>query len=54
MNRKGTIIAIVAIALMLAGIAWAVSRLYREEKPRQAAVNTEYPLLRTNVASFPA
>ena len=46
MNRKGTIIAIVAIALMLAGIAWAVSRLYREEKPRQAAVNTEYPLLR--------
>ena len=46
MNRKGTIIAIVAIALMLAGIAWAVSRLYREDKPRQASVNTEYPLLR--------
>ena len=46
MNRKGTIIAIVAIALMLAGIAWAVSQLYREDKPRQAAVNTEYPLLR--------
>ena len=46
MNRKGTIIAIVAIALMLAGIAWAVTRLYREDKPRQAAVNTEYPLLR--------
>ena len=46
MNRKGTIIAIVAIALMLAGIAWAVSRLYRDEKPRQVAVNTEYPLLR--------
>ena len=46
MNRKGTIIAIVAIALMLSGIAWAVSRLYREDKPRQAAVNTEYPLLR--------
>ena len=41
MNRKGTIIAVVAIALMLAGIAWAVSRLYRDEKPRQAAVNTE-------------
>ena len=34
MNRKSTIIAIVAIALMLAGIAWAVSRLYREDKPR--------------------
>ena len=46
MNRKGTIIAIVAIALMLAGIAWAVSRLYRDDKPRQASVNTEYPLLR--------
>ena len=46
MNRKGTIIAIVAIALMLAGIAWAVSRLYREDKPRQASANTEYPLLR--------
>ena len=46
MNKKGTIIAIVAIALMLAGIAWAVSRLYRDDKPRPAAVNTEYPLLR--------
>ena len=46
MNKKGTVIAIVAIALMLAGIAWAVSRLYREEKPRQNADNTEYPLLR--------
>ena len=46
MNRKGTIIAVVAIALMLSGIAWAVSRLYRSEKPRQTAVNTEYPLLR--------
>ena len=46
MNRKGTIIAVVAIALMLAGIAWAVSRLYRDDRPRQASVNTEYPLLR--------
>ena len=46
MNRKGTIIAVVAIALMLAGIAWAVTRLYREDKPTQAASNTEYPLLR--------
>ena len=46
MNKKLTIIAVVAIALMLAGIAWAVSRLYRDEKPRQAASNTEYPLLR--------
>jgi hypothetical protein len=32
MYKKGTLIAIVAIALMLAGIAWAVSRLYRDEK----------------------
>ena len=46
MNKKGTIIAVVAIALMLAGIAWAVTRLYREEKPTQVASNTEYPLLR--------
>ena len=46
MNKKGTIIAVVAIALMLAGIAWAVTRLYRDEKPAQAAENTEYPLLR--------
>jgi hypothetical protein len=46
MNRKGTIIAVVAIALMLSGIAWAVSRLYRDDKPRQAAADTEYPLLR--------
>ena len=46
MNKKGTIIAVVAIALMLSGIAWAVARLYREDKPTQAASNTEYPLLR--------
>ena len=46
MNRKGTIIAIVAIALMLAGIAWAVTRLYRDEAPAQKAANTEYPLLK--------
>ena len=46
MNKKGTIIAVVAIALMLAGIAWAVARLYREDKPRQTAADTEYPLLR--------
>ena len=46
MNKKGTLIAIVAIALMLAGIAWAVSRLYRDEKPRQKTDDTEYPLLR--------
>ena len=46
MNKKLTIIAIAAIALMLAGIAWAVVRLYGGEKPRQQAVNTEYPLLR--------
>ena len=46
MNKKGTIIAVVAIALMLAGIAWAVARLYREDKPKQTASSTEYPLLR--------
>ena len=46
MNKRGTIIAVVAIALMLAGIAWAVSRLYQGEKPHEAAVNTDYPLLR--------
>ena len=46
MNRKGTIIAVVAIALMFAGIAWAVTRLYRDEKPGKAAASTEYPLLR--------
>ena len=46
MNRKGTIISVVAIALMLAGIAWAVTRLYRDDKPRKTAANTEYPLLR--------
>ena len=46
MNRKGTIISVVAIALMLAGIAWAVTSLYRNDKPRKAATDTEYPLLR--------
>ena len=46
MNKKWTIIAVTAIALLLAGIAWAVARLYRDEKPTQTAVNTDYPLLR--------
>ena len=46
MNKRLTVIAVVAIALMLAGIAWAVTRLYREDKPAQPAVSTEYPLLR--------
>ena len=45
MNRKLTIIAVVAIALMLAGIAWAVIRLYGNDTPKQAE-STEYPLLR--------
>jgi hypothetical protein len=31
---------------MLSGIAWAVSRLYRDDKPKQTAADTEYPLLR--------
>ena len=46
MNKRLTIIAIVAIALMLAGIAWAVIRLYGSDAPKQQAADTEYPLLR--------
>ncbi len=46
MNKKLTIIAVVVIALMLAGIAWAVSRLYGNDTPKQQAADTEYPLLR--------
>ena len=47
MNRKLTIISIVAISLMLAGIAWAVACLYGDEKkPARNAVSAEYPLLR--------
>ena len=34
MNRKWTIIAVAALALMLAGIAYAVFRLYRPDTPR--------------------
>ena len=46
MNKRLTIMAVVAIALMLAGIAWAVIRLYGNDTPRQQADSTEYPLLR--------
>jgi hypothetical protein len=46
MNKKLTIIAVVAIALMLAGIAWAVIRLYGNVAPKHQAESTEYPLLR--------
>ena len=46
MNKRLTIIAVVAIALMLAGIAWAVIRLYGNDTPKQQAESTEYPLLR--------
>ena len=46
MNKKLTIIAIVAIALMLSGIAWAVIRLYGGDAPKKTAASTEYPLLR--------
>ena len=46
MNKRLTIIAVVAIALMLAGIAWAVIRLYGNDMPKQQAESTEYPLLR--------
>ena len=46
MNKKLTVISVAVIALMLAGIAWAVARLYSDDKPKQAATRTEYPLLR--------
>lgn len=46
MNKKWTIISVVAIALMLAGIAWAVSRLYRTDAPVRKESPTEFPLLR--------
>ena len=46
MNKKLTVIAVVAIALMLAGITWAVVRLYGDDKPKAPVSNTEYPLLR--------
>ena len=46
MNKKWTIISVVAIALMLSGIAWAVSRLYRSYAPARKAAPTEFPLLR--------
>lgn len=50
MNRRTTIIAITAIALMLSGIVFAVSRLYGTDKPaaagRQAAESGEWSLLR--------
>ena len=46
MNKKLTVISVAALALMLAGIAWAVVRLYSGEKPTQVPERTEYPLLR--------
>ena len=46
MNKRLTVISVVAIALMLAGIAWAVTKLYSGDKPRPAAQKTEYPLLK--------
>ncbi|MBR6882223.1 MAG: hypothetical protein IKN06_04560 [Bacteroidales bacterium] len=46
MNKKLTILSVVAIALMLAGIAWAVFRLYRTDAPKRPASSTEFPLLR--------
>ena len=46
MNKKWTIISVAAIALMLAGIAWAVSRLYRTDTPNRSEVPTEFPLLK--------
>ena len=46
MNKKLTILSVVAIALMLAGIAWAVTRLYRTDAPKRPASSSEFPLLR--------
>ena len=46
MNKKLTIIAVVVLALMLAGIVWAVTRLYGNDTPKQQAADTQYPLLR--------
>ncbi len=46
MNKKLTIIAIVALALMLSGIAWAVVRLYRTDTPKQTVSSAEFPLLK--------
>lgn len=48
MNRRLTIFAVTVLALMLAGIAFAVSRLYREDRPvrQRAATSDTYPLLR--------
>ena len=40
MNKRLTIIAVVAIALMLAGIAWAVIRLYGHDASGQPSVST--------------
>ena len=45
MNKKLTILSVVAIALMLAGIVWAVTRLYRADTPR-GGVSSDYPLLK--------
>ena len=46
MNKKQTVITIVAILLMLAGIVWAVSRLYRKDASNGPASATEFPVLR--------
>ena len=46
MNKKLTILSVAVIALMLAGIAWAVTRLYRSDAPRQKASSSEFPLLK--------
>ena len=46
MNKRLTIISVAAISLMLAGIAWAVARLYGDKEPGRAPASTSYPLLR--------
>ena len=46
MNKKSVIVAVVAIALMLAGIAWAVYRLYSKPQGTEIPVKSDYSLLK--------
>ena len=46
MNKKSVIVAVVAIALMLAGIAWAVYRLYSKPQGTDIPVKSDYSLLK--------
>ena len=46
MNKKSVIVAVVAIALMLAGIAWAVYKLYSKPQGTDIPVKSDYSLLK--------